>query len=42
MDSPGVLDPHFVGDAGVGEAHEFGERCMRSARAAGTVAIERA
>jgi hypothetical protein len=34
-DSPRVIDPHFVGDAGFGQAHEFGERCTRSARAAG-------
>jgi hypothetical protein len=52
-DSSRVLDPHFVGDAGFGQAHEFGERCIRPAPAARqrrdqarhrgvTVAIERA
>jgi hypothetical protein len=30
-----VLDPHFVGDAGFEQAHEFGERRVRPARAAG-------
>ena len=34
-DSSRVLDPHFVGDARFGQAHELGERCMRPARAAG-------
>jgi len=34
-DSPRVLDPHFVGDAGFGQAHGLSERRMRPARAAG-------
>ena len=32
---PGVLDLHFVRDAGFGQADKLGERCMRAARAAG-------
>jgi hypothetical protein len=30
-----MLFPHFVGDAGAGEAHKFSEGRVRSARAAG-------
>jgi hypothetical protein len=30
-----VLDPHLVGDAGFGQAHELSERRVRPARAAG-------
>ena len=30
-----VLDPHLVGNAGFGQAHELGERRVRPARAAG-------
>ena len=33
--SPRVLDPHLVGDAGFGQAHELSERRVRPARAAG-------
>ena len=34
-DSPRVLDPHLVRDAGFGQARELGERRVRPARAAG-------
>ena len=33
--SPRVLDSHLVGNAGFGQTHEFGERRVRPARAAG-------
>jgi hypothetical protein len=35
QDSSRMLDPLLVSDAGLGQAHELGERCMRPARAAG-------
>ena len=35
MNSPRVLDPHLVGNAGFRQPHEFGKRCIRPARAAG-------